>query len=375
MAVGSQAILLILLLAQKDFMWFNQKFFKFATATILALIIIWLSYTLLPILRPLWDFFLSLMYPIISAGFLYYLLRPSVKLLVRYKMSTPLAISLVYFFILIVLVLLGTYIYPVLAKQLDELAQTPVQQIEAVKQKTVSIINFFNFNMYSPQEINNFITYFLKNSYSLMVNNILDTVSRATQIVITLILTPIILFYFLRDDSFFTSKLEKILPDPYSEELLKLLKEMDTTLSNVITGQSLVALILGSIIFIGYLAIGLQHALFLAIFAMIFDTIPIVGVFLSLIPALMIAFSTSTFMVFKVIIVTLIAHLLEANLISPQIMGPRLHIHPLTIILLLLACGSMYGILGLFLATPLYALFKIIVFRVRNILTKIPDLQ
>ena len=66
-------------------------------------------------------------------------------------------------------------------------------------------------------------------------------------------------------------------------------------------------------------------------------------------------------MVVKVVIVFLIVQQTEANVISPQVIGQRLNIHPLTIILLLLAAGSLYGLAGLFLVTPLYALAKVLI--------------
>ena len=62
----------------------------------------------------------------------------------------------------------------------------------------------------------------------------------------------------------------------------------------------------------------------------------------------------------KVVIVFLIVQQTESNIISPLIIGHRLHIHPLTIILLLIAAGSLYGLIGLLFATPLYAIAKII---------------
>jgi predicted PurR-regulated permease PerM len=85
------------------------------------------------------------------------------------------------------------------------------------------------------------------------------------------------------------------------------------------------------------------------------------GPFLAITPAILVGLSDSPFMVLKVIIVFLIVQQCESNLISPQIIGQRLNIHPLTIILLLLAAGSLYGLIGLILATPTYALLKVLI--------------
>lgn len=100
---------------------------------------------------------------------------------------------------------------------------------------------------------------------------------------------------------------------------------------------------------------------------MIFYTIPFLGTFIAIIPALIIGLADSPFMAFKVILVMIVAHVIESDIVSPKILGQRLHIHPLTIILLLLAAGSLYGLIGLLLATPIYAIIKVIVWNVYKI--------
>lgn len=95
--------------------------------------------------------------------------------------------------------------------------------------------------------------------------------------------------------------------------------------------------------------------------AVVFTTIPFVGPFLAITPAFLVALSDSPFMVMKVIVLFVIVQQLESNVISPQVIGQRLNIHPLTIILLLLAAGTLYGLIGLILVTPLYALAKVLI--------------
>jgi predicted PurR-regulated permease PerM len=53
--------------------------------------------------------------------------------------------------------------------------------------------------------------------------------------------------------------------------------------------------------------------------------------------------------------------LLDLNLISPRIVGQRLNIHPVTVILLLVASLSVFGLVSLFIITPLYAVLKVLI--------------
>ncbi len=62
-----------------------------------------------------------------------------------------------------------------------------------------------------------------------------------------------------------------------------------------------------------------------------------------------------------VIVVVVIVQQIDGNLIYPNVIGRSLDIHPLTIIILLLVAGNIYGILGMILAIPFYAVTKTVV--------------
>lgn len=108
---------------------------------------------------------------------------------------------------------------------------------------------------------------------------------------------------------------------------------MNHALSAYIRGQIFVAICIGVLLFIGYLIIGLDYALLLAIIAMVTNVVPYLGPIIAIIPAIIIAFITSPFMLVKLAIVWAVVQLLEGKVISPQIMGRSLDIHPITVIL------------------------------------------
>lgn len=348
-------------------MWYKQSFFKYTTAVISVLLIIYLLHNVGFLFTPIIDFFLSLSFPVLLAGILYYLLRPLVRLQEKIKISRALAIVNVYLTLFFIMVIVSVFVIPIVTEQITAFTEAPTEKLEVVKEKTVSIMNFFNFNLYTIAELQNMLTAFLKKMNTIISDNIVTTLTNVTKVAIILVITPFILFYFLKDDYIFYTHVIKLVPEKYKKDAQMLLEDADITLSTFITGQLLVAFIVGLIILIGYLIIGLNNAVILALFAMIFICIPFLGSFIAAIPALLVGLSESPFMALKVILVMVIAHLLEANLISPQIMSKRLHIHPLIIMLVLLASGFLYGIIGLFLATPAYALFKVVVIDIYKI--------
>lgn len=118
---------------------------------------------------------------------------------------------------------------------------------------------------------------------------------------------------------------------------------------------------MGTFTGVGYMVIGQKYALLLGVFAGLCNLIPYVGPYLGILPAIIVAFTISTNMVIYVIVVVVIVQQVDGNLVYPNIIGRSLRIHPLTIIIILLAAGNIAGLLGMILAIPLYAVVKTIV--------------
>ena len=78
--------------------------------------------------------------------------------------------------------------------------------------------------------------------------------------------------------------------------------------------------------------------------------------------------------VILVIVVCVVVQQIDGNLVYPNVIGKTLDIHPLTIIMILLAAGNIAGLLGMILAIPLYAVSKVVVTYVYDIIKlKISD--
>ena len=71
-------------------------------------------------------------------------------------------------------------------------------------------------------------------------------------------------------------------------------------------------------------------------------------------------------MIVKVIVVSVIVQQLEGNIITPNIMGSKLNIHPFVVIVAVMVCANLFGVLGALIASPLYMCIKIIVKGIRN---------
>lgn len=342
-------------------MWYNKKFFKVTVAIILVLLIVFLGFQLFPLFQLVFQFITTLFFPVIIAGVFYYIFRPIVRYFDKKKISRYLAIAFIYLFMFILMSIVISIVWPYVEKQVSEFSAFPTEKLKEVENKTVDIMNLFNFYSLSHEELRQLLLYYLQKITVWVSSGFVNNFASVTKIASYFIITPFILFYFLKDDQHISQKFLKLIPANYVDETKKIMKDIDDVLSGYISGQVLIALIVGFLIGIGYLIIGLNYAFLLALIAFIFNLIPFCGPLISTIPALFIGLSQSPFMAFKVIVVVVVIHLLDLNLISPRIVGSRLNIHPITIILLLVASISLFGFLSLFFIVPLYAVLKILI--------------
>ncbi|TCS96999.1 AI-2E family transporter [Hazenella coriacea] len=339
--------------------------FLIGYGTIIALVIIFLANKVSFIFQPIVILVQTLFFPFLVSGVLYYLFRPIVNYL--YSLQVPRLISILSIYILFIglLVLLGFLLGPPLKEQLTRLIENFPHILETAQKKFIEL----NQQPWVSQnidwnEISKNVTNYLKDSFVSIGANIAGFFGLIANIVVVFVTVPFILYYMLKEGEKAPSYMLRILPKKEREEGLKILSAMDSALSSYIKGQILVSVFVGIIVYIGYLIIGIDYALILALATMLTNVIPFIGPLIGMVPALIVGFIDSPIMVVKVLIVAVIAQQLEGNLVSPYVMGKSLNIHPLTIIVILLVAGSLGGFLGLLLAVPTYAVLKVVIYHI-----------
>src|SRR5699024_445566 len=225
--------------------------------------------------------------------------------------------------------------------------------------------NLWKSNQFAiPEQVNDAIDDFTANLQTYVENAmsfLFGFIGQLISIVTALVLVPFFLFFMLKDGDKLIPFITQIFEKKKADNIKSLLGKIDTALTAFIQGQVIVSICVGILLYIGYLILGLDYSLTLALFAMLMNVIPFLGPFIAVIPALIVGAFQSPMMVVWVIIVTLIAQQFESNFISPNVMGRVLHLHPLTVITVILAAGSIAGFLGILFAVPTYAVIKTIV--------------
>ncbi|GAA0439848.1 cell elongation protein CozEb [Lentibacillus halophilus] len=189
------------------------------------------------------------------------------------------------------------------------------------------------------------------------VQNIANVITR---IIVALVTFPFILFFLLKDGDHFKAFCLKLLPPRYRDGADEILRNMDVQVGSYIQGQIIVASCIGVLLYIGYLIIGLDYAITLAVVAAVTSVVPYLGPMIAISPAIIIALVQSPVMVLKLGIVWAAVQFLEGNFVSPNVMGKTMHVHPLTIIIVLLVAGNLFGVVGVILGIPGYAILKVI---------------
>lgn len=346
-------------------MWIRKPFFEYATGAVLILIILFFLGKIDYALWPFKIIIATLFAPILIAGLFYYLLRPLVNLLRRY---VPKLAGIAIVFTAIALILsIGVYFFgPTIKEQVESFMELAPEKVEEVTEESETAMANFEFMGIQGSEIRASALSYIESLSKGLVDNIASILSALMNIAIVIIVVPFILFFLLKDDEKLVPHITKYLSEEHKPEGRKLLKDVDATLSSYIVGQALVAMTVGVMMYIGYVIIGLDYALTLAIFAMFLIIIPFLGPIIGIIPALFVALvGGEPFMAIKVILVLVVVQQLEGNLVTPNIMGNRLNIHPLTIILLLMIASALYGFIGLLIAIPLYAVLKTLIHNFR----------
>jgi predicted PurR-regulated permease PerM len=175
-------------------------------------------------------------------------------------------------------------------------------------------------------------------------------------------LTPILIFYLLRDWRSIGERLRELVPAPYRDRVVGFASEYDRLLARYLRGQLLAAGIVGVLTWLGFLIAGFPYALLLGVVAGVFNIIPYMGLVASLVPALVIAiFSASPLLsLLKILIVFAVVQVLDGSVIGPRVVGEAVGLHPVWVLLALAVSGYFFGFVGLLIAVPLAVLVKLV---------------
>ncbi len=315
------------------------------------------------------------MTPFVIGLALMYLLAPPVNRLARH-MPRPLAILLIYLAALSIIALFFIFLTPALISQFQRLtANLPtVSGLQRLAADWVARYREFTPDVLEPQieqaiasvlpALQNNLSSIIRSTLAFLSSQIAQ-LAGVLSFVVGLLIIPIWLFYLLNDQRRTFAFINRLLNFRVRTDVWNFWRIVDRSLSAYIRGQLTLGLFIGVVCGVGLSILDLipgievDYILLLAIWAGVCELVPMIGALLGMIPAIVIAFAvggpTSGI---AVAILFIFIQQIENNVLVPRIIGESVGVHPAILTVMLIAMGSVFGLLGVVAAAPVTAILR-----------------
>lgn len=175
--------------------------------------------------------------------------------------------------------------------------------------------------------------------------------------VTTLVLTPIVAYYMMKEWPRIKDWVNSLLPRKHFDTIQDLLQQIDAKVAGFVRGQLTVAFLLGVAYAVALSIAGLNYGFLIGFMAGILSVIPLVGSTVGLLVSVCVAWFQAGELAYVAIIaaIFLTGQFVEGNFLSPKLLGDSVGLHPLWILFALMAGGALFGIVGMLLAVPVVA--------------------
>jgi predicted PurR-regulated permease PerM len=274
------------------------------------------------------------------------------------------------------------FLVPLLIEQLSTLVRTTPRIANSANQLLLDVINALNERQLvpgsDPEEFGrSLVTDLFDRAQNLTENllrSILGFIPRAFNFGVTLFGILFVAIYLLVDVRKVKATFLRAVPAHYRHDARDLWEAFGESLSRYLGGLVFVVMIQGVLAAAALYLLGVRYAILLGVWVSVTAIIPYLGAFLGGIPAVIVAlvfgspnFESSTTTAILTIVAYILIQQLEGNFLTPRIQGQALHVHPILVLLAVIAGGELAGLAGVVFAVPTLAVFRVLFdfFRVR----------
>lgn len=322
----------------------------------LALLSLGCIYLLSPVLSP---FLLGML--------LAYLANPLVTRLMQYKLSRTLSVTLVFTLLIAAIVMAFIMLIPFLEKQVALLTASIPAMIVWVQTTALPWLQH-NLNVDTSVFDMNYVKSLVVSNWSKaggltawILHSIFQSGAKALEWLGTLILVPVVTFYFMCDWQLVLNNAKELLPNRIKPTVVKLFQECDDVLSAFLRGQLVVMLVLSVLYGIGLSLMGLHMGFLIGVVSGLLSIIPYLGFIFGILTASMTAlvqFGSFT-PVFLVVAVFIAGQSIDHFWLTPKLVGNRIGLHPVAVIFAILTGTCLFGFVGALLALPTAAVLLV----------------
>lgn len=329
-------------------------------------LLLWLLYLLKPVVIPF-----------IGAFLIAYLFSPLVDRLTKIGLPRWLSIGIVFIGIGVLLVLAIWYVIPLVWQQLvyaRDSIPAGIHWINATFLPWVS--HTFNVERMEidTDQMSTVVMQYIQTNYSAdsiqsMALRLAQSGLNFIQIGGTIVLIPIIAFYFLLDWKRMLHSMHRLIPKPYEPSTMRIVHECHNVLGAFVKGQFLVMLLLGVVYAVGLQLIGLEVGLIIGMIAGLASIIPYLGFAVGIISAIiatLFQFGIDWMQLLLVGVVFMIGQAVEGYILQPFLLGDKIGLSPVAVVFAVLAGAQLAGFLGMLIALPVAAVIVVLLRHARD---------
>jgi predicted PurR-regulated permease PerM len=182
-------------------------------------------------------------------------------------------------------------------------------------------------------------------------------------IITLVVVAPVVAFYLLRDWHGVVERLAAWWPRRWDPTIRMLLGRSDEALSGFVRGQFLVCCCLAALYMLGWGLIGLDYFVVLALLAGLLGFVPFVGPLIGVGLSVLVAigqFGLDLTQIGLVVGTFVVVQGIEGSVLTPNLIGNRIGLHPVWVLFAVFAGGEMAGIVGIFLSVPVAAVLGVV---------------
>ncbi len=303
------------------------------------------------------------------------------------KIKRPLCITLS----LILVFLTIFFVMNLLIPQLKNSASLFTDTLPAYKEDIIGILNKFDVDESTVNKVGEYLDNFGKVITDYIKGNSKDVITVTTEVATSVIniiskgiITLVFAIYMIAQKETLSRQINKIMRAYLKPKTINKINTIGTlankTFSNFVTGQCLEALIFGSLVFVGMLIFRFPYASTIGVLLGFTALIPIFGAFIGTAIGFILIMMVSPIKAILFVVFIIVLQQIEGNLIYPRVVGKSIGLPGMWVLLSVTVGGSIGGILGMLIATPLcsllYALFtKMVNDRLKSnkIVTKVKE--
>jgi putative permease len=306
----------------------------------------------------------SIIAPLLWSLVLAYMLQGLVNSLEKLHMPHHLAVYLVFFLFLGVTFLAFLVFLPFTFNRLTVLIHDMPEMFEHLRDLLLLLPQNYP-GVFSADQVQRWFSVIQNEMMAWGQAALGHTISSFPRLVTWLVyavLVPILVFFMLKDSEKLLDWFSKLLPDR-RPIMAQVWHEMNDQLANYIRGKSLQIVIVGAVSFVVFALMGLHYALMLAVLVGISTIVPYIGATAAAVPVVLVALFQWGFgnEFYQLIVIFLVLHALDGNLLVPLIFSETVNLHPIAIIAAVLVFGGVWGFWGVFFAIPLATFIKAII--------------